>query len=105
MAPVIFEILFRNGVNLVVVLLIFAPTLNTGLGHCSWSFGGRLNNRGPSRGRGGSAISTAVASTVLGTTNDPGKLDENTARVDAPSSPDISDVTSAATVGFCYQNN
>ena len=55
---------------------------------------------GISRGRGGSAIRTAVASTVLGNTNDPGTFEENTARVVAPLSPDTRDVTSAATVGF-----
>ena len=60
------------------------------------------NCLGISRGIGGSAISTAVASTVLANTNDPGRLDENTANVVAPLSPDTSDVTSAATDGFLY---
>ena len=64
-----------------------------------------MNILGTSRGSGGSAISTAVASTVLVTTNDPGKFDEYTARTVAPSSPDIRDVTSAAAVGFCFQIN
>ena len=56
--------------------------------------------RGIKRGKGGSAIRTAVASTVLVNTNEPGRLDENTAKVVAPFSPDTSDVTSVATVGF-----
>ena len=64
--------------------------------------------RGTKRGIDGSAISTAVASRVLVKTNEPGRLDENTAKVVAPLSPATSDVTSAATDGFLngkrYQN-
>ena len=51
-------------------------------------------------GSGGSARSTAVASTVLGIKNEPGRLEENTDKVVAPLSPDTKDVTSAAIVGF-----
>ena len=51
-------------------------------------------------GSGGSASNTAVASTVRGTKNEPGKLDENTDKVVAPLSPDTRLVTSAAIVGF-----
>ena len=49
---------------------------------------------------GGSAISTAVAGTVLGTAKDPGRLDENTDSTVPPFIPDISEATSAATAGF-----
>ena len=61
-----------------------------------------LSCLGINRGRGGSAIRTAVASTVLAKTNEPGKLVENTAKVVAPSSPATSEVTSAATTGFLF---
>ena len=49
---------------------------------------------------GGSAKSTAVAGTVLGTANVPGRLDENTPRAVPPFIPDIRELTSPATVGF-----
>ena len=49
---------------------------------------------------GGSAKSTAVAGTVRGTANVPGRLDENTPSAVPPFIPDISELTSPATVGF-----
>ena len=51
-------------------------------------------------GSGGSASRTAVASTVLGIKNDPGRFEENTDKVVAPFNPETRLVTSAAIVGF-----
>ena len=49
---------------------------------------------------GGSAKSTAVAGTVRGTANVPGRFDENTPIAVPPFMPDIRELTSPATAGF-----
>ena len=49
----------------------------------------------------GSATSAASAGTVLGTAKDPAIFDEKTDKVTPPFIPETSDVTCAATVGFC----
>ena len=51
-------------------------------------------------GIGGSAKSTAVADTVLGAANDPGRLEENTLKAVPPFIPVTNEATSPATVGF-----
>ena len=51
-------------------------------------------------GIGGSAKSTAVADTVLGAANDPGRLEENTLKAVPPFIPVTNEATSPVTVGF-----
>ena len=93
------ETTFKIGESLFSAVFSFPPSGNTCLPH-AWRRDVSYDDCLEVAVTLGSAISVAVAGTVLGNANDPGIVDENTARTVPPVIPDKRDDNSAATIGL-----
>ena len=97
---VILDSLFINGANLLCFVFNFVLKSNTGLGHDCFRPDCSCVSCRENRIIGGSVSNAAVAGTVLGNRNVPGRSEANTESTTAPLNPATKDDTSVATKAF-----
>ena len=98
MGAVTFDMVLSTGSN----VLFTAPNGRIVLSHARWFMFGNADCLEVAKNV-GSANNIAVASTVLGIKNVPGREDEKTTNTVAPGIPEERRLTSTPTTGFCIE--